>query len=258
MNGRDAYEKELRALQDRLLLMQRAYARHGCKAMLALEGWDAAGKGGLIRRIAWALDPRHLRVWPIGAPSEEERGAHWLRRFWCKVPGAGEIAIFDRSWYGRVLVERVEGYATKEEWTRAYDEIVLWEQTLAFEGYRILKLFIDITPDTQLERFRERLETPEKRWKLTAEDLRNRGKWSAYEEAYREMLKRTSIPEAPWKVIDGNDKKSARLEGLKAILDHLCEGVELEAPPVPPEVAAFLEDAAKGKSGGNPKNRDRG
>jgi AMP-polyphosphate phosphotransferase len=233
--------EEIKALQDRLSLIQHAYARQGRKAMIVLEGWDAAGKGGLIRRLAWGLDPRPLKVWRISAPSSDEKGAHWLRRFWTKVPGAGEIAVFDRSWYGRVLVERVEGYATESEWKRAYDEINNWEASLADEGYQLVKLFLDITPEEQLERFRDRYKDPLKRWKLTMDDLRNRGRWAEYDAAYSDMLARTSTAQAPWHRIDANSKHKARIKGMTHIAECLGKNVDVGEPPVQPEIAAFFE-----------------
>jgi AMP-polyphosphate phosphotransferase len=236
----DKYEKELAELQRKLVLLQHAYARQGRRGMVVLEGWDAAGKGGLIRRISWALDPRTLKVWQTAAPNTLERQQHWMQRFWTKFPVSGELAIFDRSWYGRVLVERVEGFASKDEWRRAYTEINDLEQSLAHEGYRIVKLFLDISPATQLERFSDRYHDPAKRWKLTAEDIRNRAKWDEYDEANKEMLKETSTKWAPWVQIDANHKHEARIAGFEAIIAELGRDVDIEPPDVPDVVHAFF------------------
>lgn len=236
------YADKLHSLQARLTLLQRAYARQNRRGIIVIEGWDAAGKGGLIRRLAWCLDPRHFSVWPIAAPGAAERRQHWLQRFWARLPEQGEIAAFDRSWYGRVLVERVEGYATPEEWRRAYGEIAAFEKTLAAEEFRLAKLFLDITPETQLKRFRRRFNTPSKRWKLTADDLRNRKKWDAYAAAYHDMIEKCSGSGAPWMRIDANKKRPARLEAFECILRVLGDGVDVAAPPAPPAVRAFFSN----------------
>lgn len=238
--GKKKQQDEIEHWQKRLLKVQHAYARDGRKAMVVLEGWDAAGKGGLIRRIAAGLDPRPLKVWRIGAPGKEELGAHWLRRFWVKVPGAGEIAIFDRSWYGRVLVERVEGFAKPHEWERAYAEINDWEASLAAEGYRIVKLFLDVTPEEQLDRFRDRYNEPSKRWKLTEDDLRNRERWAEYEAAYADMMARTGTDHASWVHIDFNSKHKGRIHGFKTIEAALAKGVDLAWPDVSPAIHDFF------------------
>ena len=241
MPTKEEKNAEIRILQDHLLKIQHAYIRDGRKAMIVLEGWDAAGKGGLIRRLAARLDPRSLKVWRIGPPAETEQGAHWLRRFWVKVPAGGEIAVFDRSWYGRVLVERIEGFATKDEWRRAYEEINDWEHSLTQEGYRIIKLFLDISPEEQLERFKARYEEPAKRWKLTEDDLRNRARWDDYAEAYDEMIDRTDKPNARWHRIKTDSKHKARIQGLTAIADTLSPGVDLAWPDVSPDIHAFFK-----------------
>ena len=238
---RESYASELKELQRKLTLLQHAYVRDGRRGVLILEGWDAAGKGGLVRRLAWCLDPRKFRVWSTGAPDHRERNQHWMQRFWTRLPVSGEIAAFDRSWYGRVLVERVEGFATEAEWERAYEEIRAFEHSLVSEEFRIAKLFLDITPQTQLKRFRERFETPAKRWKLTEEDLRNRAKWDAYAEAYDDMIARCSPGEAPWVRIDANDKRRARIEAFKTILDIFGQGVDISEPEAPAAVIAFFD-----------------
>jgi polyphosphate kinase 2 (PPK2 family) len=209
--------------------------------VIVLEGCDAAGKGGIIRRLAWSTDPRTLRVWSIGAPAGEERREHWMQRFWVRVPRSGEIAVFDRSWYGRVLVERVAGLIPEADWRRAYDEINRFEQMLVDEGMRLVKLFLEITPETQLERFRDRYEDPAKRWRMTEEDLRNRSQWDDYVAAYRDMRTRCSPPEAPWVTIDADDERHARISAFDAILAVLGRDVDVEPPAAPPMVKAFFE-----------------
>ena len=237
----DDYDAMLADRQRQLMLLQHAYSRQGRSAVVVLEGWDAAGKGGVIRRIGWALDPRTLRVWSIGAPNGEERREHWMQRFWRRVPRSGEIAVFDRSWYGRVLVERIEGFAEESAWRRAYDEINGFERGMVDEGVRLVKLFLDITPQTQIERFRDRYHDPAKRWKLTEEDIRNRSRWDGYLEAYSDMRQRCSPPEAPWVTIDANRKKQARVAAFDAILATMGRDVDVRPPDVPPLVGEFFE-----------------
>lgn len=237
---RATYKKALKEKQERLNLVQQAMVRQNRRGIVVFEGWDAAGKGSTIRRIAWCLDPRTLHVWSIAAPSEPESATHWLKRFWDRVPADGEIAIFDRSWYGRVLVERVEGFAKEVEWQRAYREINEFEQILSDEGYQLVKIFLDISPETQLHRFKARLETPAKRWKLTEEDIRNRSNWQAYERAYSEMMDKCSPVYAPWHRVDANSKKEARLACLDLILDRFADGLDVSPPTVTPLIAAYL------------------
>lgn len=237
---REKYDRELKAAQNALADLQRDYILGGHRGIVVLEGADAAGKGGLIRRIAWTVDPRALKVWPISAPSDRESRQHWLQRFWEKMPETGQIAIFDRSWYGRVLVERVEGYASEKEWMRAYREIREFEQQLLAEDFRIVKLCLQITKETQIERFRERFENPQKRWKLTAEDIRNREKWDDYQVAFDDMILETDYDGAPWYRIDANSKKSARIEGLKWIVNTLRKDIKPATRELPPEVSAFF------------------
>ena len=238
---RDAYDSELRKAQLGMLRVQEAYYHEGRRALVVFEGWDAAGKGGAIRRLTERLDPRGCKVWPIGAPKPEEQGRHYLYRFWTRLPERGTIAVFDRSWYGRVLVERVEGFASKSDWHRAYDEINEFEHMLTQDGVRIVKLFLHITPEEQLERFTERLRNPYKHWKITEEDLRNRARWGDYENAIHDMFDRTSTKHAPWHAIPANYKWYARVKALKLVVKALGEGVALEPPPIDPGV---LKDAA--------------
>lgn len=219
----DAYGEALEELQERIYAAQiRNFLEKG-RAVIVFEGWDAAGKGGCIKRLTALMDPRGYKVWPIGAPNEVERAQHWLRRFWTRLPARGELAVFDRSWYGRVLVERVERLAAKAEWERAYDEIDAFERTLTADGVRMLKVFLHIDRKTQLKRFRDRETDPVKRYKLGPEDWRNRRKAPAYEEAIQAMLDRTHRPDAPWLLVAANDKKHARLTVLRAVAD-LLEG----------------------------------
>ncbi|RYE84387.1 MAG: polyphosphate kinase [Hyphomicrobiales bacterium] len=236
------YETRLSDLQLTLVRIQQAYLHSGRSAVIVLEGWDAAGKGGAIRRMSNVLDPRGFRVWPIAAPTPSEAKHHYLKRFWERLPGKGEIAVFDRSWYGRVLVERVEGFATEAEWRRAYAEINDFEKQLADNGTRIVKIFLAITKDEQLQRFLKRMDDPLKRWKLSVEDFRNRSKWDAYVEAAETMLDKTSTEVAPWKLIAANHKKYTRVTALQEVVDRLADGVDLSPRPLEPGVA---EEAAE-------------
>jgi polyphosphate kinase 2 (PPK2 family) len=228
----DAYEEQLTALQHRLERVQHAYLFTGDRAVIAFEGMDAAGKGGAIRRISWALDPRSLKVWPIGAPDAIEQKQHYLQRFWSRMPGRGQLAIFDRSWYGRVLVERVEGFAKPSEWKRAYREINEFERQLADNGMRVIKVFLHISIDEQKRRFEERLRNPLKRWKLSYEDFRNRDKWGLYVRAIEDMFDQTSTKRAPWHAIQGDSKPAARIEAMRIIVDRLAEDVAVAEPPI--------------------------
>ncbi|MBP2229345.1 PPK2 family polyphosphate:nucleotide phosphotransferase [Azospirillum agricola] len=237
IDSAEEYENRLGKLQKELLHIQQTYWHEKRRAIVVFEGWDAGGKGGAIRRMTEPLDPRGFHVWPIAAPTAEEQSKHYLYRFWTKLPAGGTFAIFDRSWYGRVLVERVEGLATKEQWKRAYDEINEFERLLTDDGVRIVKLFLHITPEEQLERFRERLNNPYKRWKLTEEDLRNRSKWDDYVKATETMFDKTSTPNAPWTAIPANSKWFARLAVLETVTKALKEGVDVSPPPMNGNVA---------------------
>ncbi len=229
-----AYKRELARLQLRLTQIQQAYLRTGDSAVIVFEGWDAAGKGGTIRRMSAGLDPRGYKVWPIGAPREYFAHRHYLARFWDKLPPRGGIAIFDRSWYGRVLVERVERLAPPDRWRAAYDEIAGFERLLFDDGMRIVKVFLYISPDEQLRRFEARLRVPHKRWKLSYEDFRNRARWQEYVEAAEEMFARTERP-VPWSVIPSEDKRYGRVAAMRTIVEQLSAGVDL-APPTLDEV----------------------
>lgn len=215
--ARDRYEIELPKRQRRLRkLIGRIQKKH-LAPVLVFEGWDAAGKGGVIRRITGSLDASDYRVVPIAAPTPEEKAHHYLWRFWRWLQRDGRILIFDRSWYGRVLVERVEGFAPEPVWRRAYDEILDFEAQLTESGAPVLKFWLHIDPDTQLERFRARETTPYKKYKITQDDYRNRERWPDYEEAIEEMVARTSTKAAPWHIVPANDKKYARISVLKII-----------------------------------------
>jgi polyphosphate kinase 2 (PPK2 family) len=213
---RKSYDERIEALQEELYGLQVRNYLDGGRAIFAFEGWDAAGKGGCIKRLTALMDPRGTRVWPISAPRDEEKRNHYLWRFWHRLPEKGELAVFDRSWYGRVLVERVEGFAKDEEWRRAYDEINAFEHMLAQDGVKLAKFWLHIDRKTQLERFEARKGDPLKRYKLSPEDWRNRKRWSAYEAAVQDMLDRTHRPDAPWILVPANDKKHARLTVLEA------------------------------------------
>jgi polyphosphate kinase 2 (PPK2 family) len=242
---REDYERRLARLQRKLQVIQQAYLFSGDLAVVVFEGWDAAGKGGTIRRMSAVLDPRGFKVWPIAAPRPYHQARHYLLRFWERLPPRGAISVFDRSWYGRVLVERVEGFASPPEWERAYDEINDFERLLTDDALRIIKIFLHISPEEQLRRFEERLKDPMKRWKLSYEDFRNRKNWQAYVEATDEMLAKTSTKRAPWHVVAAENKKWARVESLRIITERLAKGVDLKPRPlderVKEEAAAYFD-----------------
>lgn len=218
---KEAYEVALEQAQGRLHRLQRRAQAAGIATVLAFEGWDAAGKGGAIRRVARALDARQYAVTAIAAPTDEERAHHYLWRFWRNVPSAGRVAIFDRTWYGRVLVERVEGFASDEAWRRAYAEINRFETHLVHHGTVLVKLFMHVTSDEQKDRFELRENTPYKRWKITPDDWRNRAKRDEYEVAIHDMVSRTSTAQARWHLVPANDKRFARVRVLEIIGDAL-------------------------------------
>ncbi len=222
----EEYKKELKKLQTRLSELHNIIYRKKIPVVLCYEGWDAAGKGGNIRRLTYALDPRGFDVHPIASPLPHELNRHYLWRFWTRLPKTGHICIFDRTWYGRVMVERLEGFCTEREWQRAYNEINEFERMLTDWGAVVLKFWIHIDKETQLERFNNRENTPEKQWKITEEDWRNREKWDSYEIAVDELLQKTSTKNAPWYIIESNDKKYARIKTLRIIvkaLEKACE-----------------------------------
>ena len=224
------YAAELARLQGRLNQLVRIAKERGVSLLLAFEGWDAAGKGGAIRRVTSALDARGVQVISIAAPTEEERQHHYLWRFWRHLSRAGRVTVFDRSWYGRVLVERVEGFATETEWRRSYGEINDFERELVDFGIVLVKFWIHITKDEQEERFLARQKIPYKRWKLTDEDWRNREKWDLYKDAVDDMIERTSTRVAPWVLVEGNNKRFARLKVLRTVCQVLEERLDAHLP----------------------------
>lgn len=244
------YSDDLGELEDRLERLQAAHIIHGQRSIIMFEGWDAAGKGGIIQRLTASLDPRFFEVWPIGAPTDEEKARHFLWRFWKRLPGNREISIFDRSWYGRVLVERVEGFASEAEWRKSYDEINEFEAQLTGSATNLVKLFVHITQEEQDERFAARLDDPWKRWKTGTEDYRNRSKRKDYLAAIEEMFAQTNTRWAPWKVIDGNHKKTARI----AALTHIVETLEAVVPMTPPDRDPAVVKLAAKAFGYKPKD----
>lgn len=238
---KDKYKSLLKKWQKKLLHVQQAYYHQHKRAIVVFEGWDASGKGGAIRRVTEPLDPRGVAVHPIAAPTPTEQGRHYLYRFQTRLPKPGRIAIFDRSWYGRVLVERVEGLAAEHEWQRAYQEINEFERLLIDDDVRIIKIFMHISADEQLARFEERLHNPYKRWKLTEEDIRNRAKWDDYVTATQDMFDYTDTRAAPWHVIHGEHKWFARIAVLKTLVKALRDGVDITPPPLDENVIALAE-----------------
>jgi polyphosphate kinase 2 (PPK2 family) len=223
--SKKAFSTELEKQQGRLNQLQRRAHDQGVSTILVFEGWDAAGKGGAIRRLTAALEAQHYQVIPIAAPTDEERAHHYLWRFWRHLSRAGRLTIFDRSWYGRVLVERVEGFATEAEWMRSYTEINEFEDQLVERGIVLLKFWVHVTFEEQLRRFKEREKIAYKQWKLTDEDWRNRARWPQYEHAVNDMVERTSTRLAPWTIVEGNDKNFARLKVLRTIGDRMRAGL---------------------------------
>jgi polyphosphate kinase 2 (PPK2 family) len=235
------YEMRLKHLQSQLQLIQQAYLGTKEHAVIVLEGWDTAGKGGVVRRLGWTLDPRSFKVHPIAAPTPHQKGQHYLQRFWERLPDRGHIVVFDRSWYGRVLVERVQGLASKAEWKRAYREINEFERMLVDDGARIAKIFLHITKDEQVKRFKDRLTNPLKRWKLTYEDFQNRNNWTEYTDAIEDMMEKTSTGHAPWYLIPANHKNFGRLAVFSILARRLGDGVDLEPKPLDPKTAEAAE-----------------
>jgi polyphosphate kinase 2 (PPK2 family) len=224
---REEYEKRKDKLQLKLREQAHRMFEQRCPPFLIVfEGWDASGKGGAIKRLVRKLDPRGYVVLPIAAPVGEDREHHYLWRFWRRLPDTGKLALFDRSWYGRVLVERVEGFATPEEWKRAYREINIFERMLLDRGFGLAKFWVHVTQEEQLRRFESRKEDPYRAWKLTDEDWRNREKWDDYADAVDEMLLKTSTPRAEWTVVEGNDKPFARVKVLDTVSRGLKEHLE--------------------------------
>jgi AMP-polyphosphate phosphotransferase len=229
--GRKEYEERLTAGQERIEALRLQLGgligdgRIGPPVLALFEGWDASGKGGAIKRLTAELDHRHVRVASFAAPTPDEKRHHFLWRFFPKLPGWGGVAIFDRSWYCRVLVERVEGFASEEEWRRGYDEIVALERSLAAEGTIIVKFWMHVSEEEQLKRFERRERTPLKRWKLTEEDWRNREKHGAYANAIEEMFEYTDHDDGPWVVVPGDSKKFARIFVFETLIDRIETGM---------------------------------
>ena len=229
--GKDEYEQRLKAAQYRLSTLRLQLAgligdgRLGPPVLAVFEGWDASGKGGAIKRLTEELDHRHVRVAAFSAPTHDEKRHHFMWRFWPQLPGWGGVAVFDRSWYGRILVERVEGFATEEQWRRAYEEIVATERTLAAEGMILMKFWLHVSEEEQLKRFESRRDDPLKRWKLTDEDWRNREKRPEYEEAIEEMFERTDHAAGPWHIVPGDSKKYARVNVVETVVADIERGM---------------------------------
>jgi polyphosphate:AMP phosphotransferase len=224
------YRRELPRLEARVNSLFRELKGRKTSLVCVFEGWDAAGKGGAVRRLANVVDARDCRVIPVGEPTDEEAAHHYLWRFWRQIGRAGRVTIFDRSWYGRVLVERVEGFAAEPDWRRAYTEINEFERQLTDFGIVLVKFWLHITSDEQLRRFKQRQEIAYKRWKLTDQDWRNREKWAAYETAVQDMVERTSTVGAPWTLVEGNCKRHARLKVLRTVAEALEAALERSAP----------------------------
>lgn len=220
------YKKKLETLQKKLAILHYEMYKNRIPVVLAFEGWDAGGKGGAIKRLTENIDPRGYEVIPVAAPNDIEKEHHYLWRFWNAMPKAGHMAIFDRTWYGRVMVERVEGFCSENEWQRAYKEINHMEEDLSNFGCIVIKFWMNIDKDEQLKRFKERQDAPEKQWKITEEDWRNREKWAAYEEAVNEMIMKTSTTNAPWVIVEANSKYFARIKVLETVVNVLKERMD--------------------------------
>lgn len=218
---KEVYKVTVEKLQDRIKQLHGELYRRRIPVVLGFEGWDAGGKGGAIKRLTEKMDPRGYVVHPTASPNDVERAYHYLWRFWTAMPKAGHVAIFDRTWYGRVMVERIEGFCTRQEWQRAYKEINSMEQDIVDSGAVVLKFWMQIDKEEQKRRFQARQADPKKQWKITEEDWRNREKWEQYEEAVNEMLIRTSTPDAPWIVVEGNCKYYARIKVLQSVIDAI-------------------------------------
>jgi AMP-polyphosphate phosphotransferase len=240
--GREEEERRLKVAAGRLAQLRLSLGgligdcRLGPPLIVLFEGWDAAGKGGAIKRLTAPLDPRHVRVAQFAAPTPDEKRHHFLGRFWPALPGWGGMTVFDRSWYGRVLVERVEGFATEEQWRRGYGEINSFEASLAGEGAILVKIWLHVSPEEQLKRFRARAADPLKSWKLTDEDWRNREKRPQYEAAVEEMLAETDRPDSRWHVVAAESKRYARVRSIELVISEIEAGMRRwgQEPPPPP------------------------
>lgn len=240
--GREEEGRRLKECGERLAQLRLTMAgligekRLGPPLIVLFEGWDASGKGGAIKRLVAPLDPRHVRVAQFAAPTPDEKRHHFLGRFWSALPGWGGMTVFDRSWYGRVLVERVEGFATEEQWRRAYGEIAAFERTLADEGAILVKIWLHVSSEEQLRRFEARAKDPLKSWKLTDEDWRNRERRSQYEDAVEEMLSETDRPLASWQAVAAESKRYARVRTVEIVIEAMEAGMRRwgQEPPPPP------------------------
>jgi polyphosphate kinase 2 (PPK2 family) len=239
--SRDEYPKRLEAAQARLTALRLALGgklsgyegRLGPAVAVVLEGWDASGKGGALKRLVERLDPRHVRVAQYGAPTETEKRHHFLWRFWPALPGLGGMTVLDRSWYGRVLVERVEELASREEWERAYPTIVEFERSFCVESGVLVKFWLHVSEEEQLDRFQKRQNDPLRSWKITDDDWRNRGKRPLYAEALEEMFERTDHPDAPWQLVEGDNKRYARVKVIETVNAEIERGMRERGFPVP-------------------------
>ena len=237
-----AYEKALHPLQLLMRSISLSYYRQGLNAVVVMEGSDAAGKGGAIRRMTAELDPRHYDVWPIGPPTADELRHHYLWRFWQRLPERGLIGIFDRSWYGRVLVERVDALTTEARWQQAYDEINNFERLLVDDGTRLVKIYLHVSTGEQRRRLSERVKDPHKNWKVSAADFRNNLQRDSYEAATADMLERTSTGAAPWHVIAADDKRHARISVLETVTGALARDVDLTPRPLDDETLRLAHE----------------
>ena len=236
----DEYDERLEAAQDRLLQLrlllggQTGTHELGPPVCVLFEGWDASGKGGALKRMVYPLDPRHVRVVGFAAPSADEKRHHYLQRFWPHLPGRGGMTVLDRSWYGRLLVERVEGFATEAEWRRAYDEIPAFERMLTDDGMCLIKFWMHVSDEEQLRRFEKRRDNPLKSWKLTSEDWRNRERRSEYEAALQDMFEHTDTENAPWHIVAGDQKKFARIQVIDTVNERIEAAMQASGQAVPP------------------------
>jgi len=254
---KDEYEDQLEKLQEKLLDLQIHHLRTGGRVLIGIDGWDAAGKGGLIERVVARLEPKSIHVWRIGAPTPQEQGRHYLWRFWDRLPAPGNWAIFDRTWYGRVLVERIENFCAGEAWKRAYREINEFERQLTDDGVRVVKLLVHVSAEEQKRRMIARLEDPHKHYKIGLEDFRNIAKRKQYLEAYDDMLERTDTDYAPWHVIASDNKMHARLKGLRIIADQAGEGVDHTDQALDPKIAEAAFKLWSWKPGEKKKNNKK-
>ena len=226
------YQLALDRAQTKMLEVEQAYRVRGLRGIVLFEGWDGGGKGGAIQRLTEKLDPRWVSVWAIGVPSAEEQGRHYLYRFWQRLPQRGHLAVFDRSWYGRVLVERVDKLIGKKDWQRAYREINEFERVLTDDGVRLVKLFLHVSAEEQLNRLADRISDPLKHWKIEGADIVNYARRADYIEAMNEMFEHTSTDAAPWYAIAGEHKWFARIVAIETAVAVLGKGLELGPPPV--------------------------